>query len=219
MDNEAIRNEAGRILEDPDFQQYYAQEEMFDFWRWLRDILNARLPFEGQDHWGIWPVVGYVFKGVLLLVALVGIGYILYWIGLKIARRPVQEITTYGITSEQRQEAKDKFVKLASEALHQQDYRLAIHYLFLAAVSQVIKESSFHGTEFMTNREIAEASDFSDFGEPGQANRLFHQMVYFDEPRWFGQASVPEQDYRSFQQIYSQFSAYLENGMQRKRHA
>jgi hypothetical protein len=218
MDNEAIRSEAGRILTDPDFQQYYHKEQPFDFWRWLNDMLDFKMPFEPHYSSQSWAMFGMAFKGIVIFLALAALVAVIYWIVSKLARRPPPEVETYGITQEQRQEAKDKYARLAADALKEHDYRLAIHYLFLAAVSQVIKESSFHAADFMTNREIAESTDFSAFEQSGQVNRLFHEMVYFDEPRWFGRASVPEHDYQNFQQLYSRFSSYLEGGRLRRRH-
>jgi len=94
-----------------------------------------------------------------------------------------------------------------------------MHYLFLASVSQVIQDARFHGSEYMTNREIAAASDFSRFDDARQMSGIFHDMVYFDEPRWFGSVLMTEQDYHRFRELYQQFAGALRPSRAGVRHA
>ncbi len=218
MDNSAIQQEARRILADPDFQHGKSQLPGFDVWKWLRDFLNFKSPFDGHDVSIPWQLLGLGLKAILLGLVVVALVQVARWLIQKFARRESGD-STYFITPQQRQAAQDMYARQAQDALDAGDFRLAIHCLFLAAVSQVIQDSLFHGSEYMTNREIASASDFSRFTDAGRLSRLFHDMVFFDEPLWFGQGMVSEKDYLTFRQFYSQFAASVQGVGMRGRHA
>jgi hypothetical protein len=211
MDNDAIRKAAKKVLEDPDFQQAQEPNPVMDWLKTLSDdlwkILRGMFNFGSPGDLDAWRVVGVGLKVLLIVLAVVAAGFILKWLYERYFQRQRPRIEAYAVTRTQRQEAQELYARLASEALQSQDYRLAIHYLFLAAVSQVIRDADFNGAEFMTNREIAGASDFSRFGNPRQISELFNAMIQFDEPRWFGNADISEQDYRQFDGFYSQFAA------------
>lgn len=218
MDNQDIRKQASDILSDPDFKQHLDSEPMFDFWDWLRKLFDVHPP---KGHFADpipWQLLGVGLKVLLLLSALFGLWMLLRWFWQKWFRRePAAERP--GISLQQRQDAQDMYASQAAAALKRQDYRQAVHYLFMAAVSQVIRDALFQGAEFMTNREIANATDFSRFQDPKRLNRLFNDMVYFDEPIWFGKDAVSEQTYQDFLRFYEQFSRLIQSGGVNKRHA
>lgn len=209
MDNDQIRKAAKKVLEDPDFQQYQGGDPFADLWKQLRDMFKFDMPDEMKGDPAIWQAVGMGLKLLAIVLAVIAVGFILKWVYERYFTGRSRKVETHGVTLAQRQEAQDLYSRLAGEALQKHDYRSAIHYLFLASVSQVIRDSEFSGTEFMTNREIAGASDFSRFGNPRQVSTLFNTMVHFDEPRWFGKASISEQDFHQFDQFYRQFAASL----------
>ncbi|HEY9686936.1 MAG TPA: hypothetical protein V6C52_08190 [Coleofasciculaceae cyanobacterium] len=207
MDNDAIRKAAKKVLADPDFQQYQDPNPFADLLKALRDMFKFELPEGLHGDPKIWELVGLGLKGLLIVLAVVAVGFVLKWLYGRYCQRRRPRIEEHMVTQAQRLEAQELYARLAAEALQSQDYRQAIHYLFLASVSQVIRDSAFNGAEFMTNREIAGASDFSRFGNPQQISGLFNTMIHFDEPRWFGNASISEQDFRQFDGFYSQFVA------------
>lgn len=190
---------------------------MFDFWKWLREFFNFKWPFEVHGEIP-WQLLGIGLKAILVLLVAFAALYTIRWLIQKFARAEKRG-TLHTVTQQQREAAQAMYARQAQAALESKNYRLAIHYLFLAAVSQVIEDSRFHGSQYMTNREIAGASDFSAFADAGQLSRLFHEMVLFDEPLWFGQGLVSAQDYETFQQFYGQFAASLQRTVLRGRHA
>lgn len=218
MDNSAIQAEAHKILLEPDFQQAANQEPVFDFWKWLREFLNFKSPFELHGDPIPWQLLGIGLKAILVLLVAFAALYTIRWLIQKFARAEKRG-TLHTVTQQQREAAQVMYTRQAQAALKAKDYRLAIHYLFLAAVSQVIEDARFHASEYMTNREIAGATDFSAFADAGQLSRLFQEMVFFDEPLWFGQGIVSEQDYQRFHQFYGQFAASLQRIGLRGRHA
>jgi hypothetical protein len=205
MDNDAIRKAAKKVLSDPDFQQYQDPNPLADWLKALRDLFKFDMPEGVHGDPKIWELVGLGLKGLLIVLAVVAAGFLLKWLYERYFQRRRPRVEEHVITQAQRLEAQELYARLAAEALQNQDYRQAIHYLFLASVSQVIRDSAFNGAEFMTSREIAGASDFSRFGNPQQISELFSTMIHFDEPRWFGNAGITEQDYRQFDGFYRQF--------------
>lgn len=217
LSNSQLRDQASQVLEDPDFQQYLNEGEHFDPWgwlkdfmRWLKSLFDWELPVEHGDHSDIWTAFGWAMKGLIWLV----IAGIVLYVGYRLVRhfffKPKEEtFEIAGVSQQQRVEAQELYLKLAGDALAEKDYRRAIHYLFLATVSLVIRDAKFHASEFMTNREIAGSTDFSKFANGQQLGGLFNDMVYYDEPRWFGKFSISEADYQHFQQMYSQFHQQL----------
>jgi hypothetical protein len=206
--NEEIRQEAALVLQGEDFQQYVARGESFDFWKWLMDKLNWQFPFETADATLSsinWTLVGYMVKVFWVLLVVTVVMYALYLLYMRFFGSQRQEVEEIRITDDQRQEAQQSYARLATEALQRQDYREAMHYLFLASMSLVVRDSFFHNAEYMTNREIATNSDFSRFSQPQHLRGLFNDMVYFDEPRWFGNAPASQEDYEQFASYYSVF--------------
>ena len=61
--------------------------------------------------------------------------------------------------------------------------------------------------------------DNTGFPNAQQMSGLFQEMVYFDEPRWFGNASSSDQDYQRFQQFYAQFIGSIQGTSLRGGHA
>jgi hypothetical protein len=219
VDNSEIKKQAANILSEPDFKQHLNPEPVFNLGDWLKQFFDFPTTPRGHIADPIpWQLLGTGLKAILLLVALFGVVLLLRWVWFKWIHREIK-MELPGITQQQRKEAQEMYAHQAADALKRQDYRLAVHYLFLAAVSQVIRDSLFQGAEFMTNREIANATDFSRFKEPGRLNRLFIDMVYFDEPLWFGQDAVTEQKYHDFLRFYEQFSGLIQVGGISKRHA
>lgn len=217
MNNDDIRSEASRILAEKDFQQFKPRGEdpLQGFWDWLRDLFNFNPIPAGAGDPMAWKVFGMMIKLALIILLLAAVAYLGYWIFTRFAGRPAGDVLYSGISDEARREARDNYNRLAESAMKNGEYRLAIHYLLLAAVSMVIRDAAFHATDFMTNRELAEASDFSRFRNAAQLNRLLRDMVHCDEPSWFGTVPVAEEDYRRFSGVYSQF----QSGLQESRHA
>lgn len=219
MDNSAIKKEASKILSEPDFQSYGEQAPLFDLWNWLRKFFELPKP-HGRLYDPIpWQLLAVGLK-VILVIAALGILFLsVRWLYYRLLSRAKSTNDSYTVTQAQRQEAQEQYASQAAEALQHQDYRKAVHCLFLAAVSQVIRDSLFQGAEFMTNREIANATDFSRFSDAVRLNHLFNNMVYFDEPLWFGKDPVNEQHYHNFYQWYEQFTGLIQRTGLRKRHA
>lgn len=211
LDNDAIRDEASQILENKDFRQFRPKEENFlqDLWDWFKDLFDFGVgPASGGDPM-VWKLLGGLFKVGLILLLLFAVGYLAYWLfGLATGRKNPEVF--YGVSEQERKDARDSYTRLADDAFRSGDYRLAVHYLLLAAVSMVIRDNSFHTAEYLTNRELVHASDFSGRGNASQLNRMLHDMVLFDEPAWFGDGSLGEDDYRKFSAIYRDFQSGLQ---------
>lgn len=205
LTNDQIRQEASQILMGEDFQRYSDKAAQWDFWRWLREHLNWQFPFESQSSLAVWKLLGVLLKFVLIALILWFVGYLLYTLWKKLFSPSQETEQRLSVTSAERREARESYVRLAHEALSAQDYRLAIHYLFLATVSLVIRDTNFHQAEYMTNREIARLTDFSRFSRAGQLKAVFEMMVHFDEPRWFGTQPASQSDYEQFEQYYRAF--------------
>ncbi len=217
MNNDDIRREASRILSDKDFQQFKPKGEdpLQGFWDWLKDLLNFNPIPSGAGDPMAWKVFGMMIKLALIILLAAAVAYLGYWLFSRFAGQAPPDALYSAITDADRREARDNYNRLAETAMKNGEYRLAMHYLLLAAVSMVIRDASFHATDFMTNRELAEASDFSRFRNAADLNRLLRDMVHFDEPSWFGTVQVAEADFRQFSQVYGQF----QSGLQEGRHA
>lgn len=224
MDNEEIRRRANDILQNQDFQQYQdkSQDWLSQLLKWLHDLFHNKTPDYGTSPGmkmdpAVWGLFAETLKLVVIAAAVIALLALIHWLVTTylLHKGPVEEPGLHVVSEQQRQEAQDMYLRMAHDALKDQDYRGAIHYMFMAAVSQVIRDSLFHGTKAMTNREIAGASDFSRFGQPQQMSLLFNQMVFYDEPRWFGTVDVSSNDVNQFQQIYGQFAAGLKHASER----
>ncbi len=204
--NDEIRRQAREILQGEEFQQYIPHEQQFNLMEWLMKHFKWKLPFEDQTSKWTWEIMAWGLKIVLVLLVVLILGLLIRYLYRRLSAPDEAELTM-GITEGERRQAQASYQQLASEALKAQDYRLAIHYLFLACVTQVIQDDAFHATDVMTNREIAAATDFSRFSQADRLKQLFHQMVFFDEPRWFGAMSAGESEYHSFETFYRDFTA------------
>lgn len=210
--NADIQQEASNILKDEDFRQYLDREQPFsltqwieDFVRWLAKLFDWKLPIENVGNPQLWSLVAWLLKILLILAVAGAIGYGIYRLVKRLQKKAMAEESLGLVTQRQRLEAQEYYLGLAAQALAQQDFRLAIHNLLLATVSMVIRDSKFHITEFMTNREIAMSTDFSRFRNAGQLGEMFQEMVYFDEPRWFGTLDIRAGDYQHFKDMFTRF--------------
>ena len=211
MDNDAIRDEASRILSDKDYQQYQPQQSdvLAPFWKWLRDLLDFGPPPETpQGSFPFWEVFALLIKVVVVLLILFGICMGIYALVQRFTHRD-ETVPLVGVSHQQRVESRESYVRQAEEAFRAGDYRLAMHMLLMAAVTMVIKDSSFHSAEFLTNRELAAASDFSGHRGGAELNRMLHDMVRYDEPCWFGRATADEPGFQNFRKVYDQFQTSL----------
>ena len=113
------------------------------------------------------------------------------------------------ITLEERQLQKNEYLQLAESAYQAQQYREAIHYLFLAAVTQVISHEQFHASHALTNREILTHCDFACCSAPTSAAQHFTHLVHYDERNWFGFEPAQSTDYTAMLSEYQSFSSSL----------
>jgi hypothetical protein len=205
LSNEEIQQQASQVLQGEDFSQYAPKTQSWDFWRWLTDHLNFRFPFETNASLGAWKMFAMATKWLLILLLVIAVGYLLYYLFQKWFISQDEDKKEWAVSEAERVEARESYAKMAQMAYHQKDFRLAIHYLFLATVSMVIRETHFREAEFLTNREIARSTDFSRLPQPKRLGAVFEKMVYFDEPRWFGRLTATQSDYDRFLAYYQQF--------------
>lgn len=203
--NNEIQNEAAQILQDEAFQRYIPKDEPFDLMKWLMEHIDFDLPFSNQLGSWDWKLLGFLLKWFFILAAVAIVGYLLYLAVKKLLFAPEDDVQTCAVSQKQREEAREDYAKRAAEAFKHQDYRLAVHSLFLATVMMVIEDAFFKGTDSLTNREIASVTDFSRFPQAGRLNEVFYEMVYFDEPRWFGRQQTSLDDYQAFWDRYQEF--------------
>ncbi len=204
LSNTQIRQQATQVLQQDAFQQYVDKTKHFDLLKWLLKHFHWKLPFEFGPPGSVWMVIAYLFKTVLILLGLFLVGWLGYLLYQKLFRRPPAE-AELSISEGERIAAQESYTQLAGEALKHKDYRQAIHFLFLATVSRVIQDEHFHGAQYLTNREIAQSTDFSRFSQHQPLSQLFQTMVYFDEPRWFGREESGQSDYDEFNRYYETF--------------
>ncbi len=207
--NDQLRNEAHQILQGEDFQQYAPKADMA---AWLKDLLqwfqeHFHFQFSPNDAWTQhlveMTIMGFAVVGILLLVFL--LGTLLHHLYKTLLPAGSEDTSGWVVSQAERHVAHASYSALAQTAFEQQDYRLAMHYLFLATVSLVVQEEYFQASEFLTNREVAQVSDFSYFPQARKIHDLFQQMVQFDEPRWFGHINASAEDYQHFLSWHQQF--------------
>lgn len=210
MDNNAIRREAERILKDADFHQSRPDNPFEDLLRSLLDSLKIKMPpleKSFASKW-IWDSLGgflqILFYGLLLLIVVL----MIYWFWKKISKKKRSQ-AGFIVSQAERLEARTNYLQQAEQAAQAQDYRLAMHSVFMAAVALAIQDVHFHKAEFLTNRELSHAMDFSSFCSPEELNLLFHEMLLMDEPRWFGTMEAHSKHYDAIRAIYSNFSSEL----------
>lgn len=206
--NEQIREEASQVLQGEDFQRYLAGDESLDLGKWLAQQLNWKFSFEADPSLPpfIWQALGFMLKGFFLILGLILLGYLLRICYRRFFTSGKDKTDKPEAISMQREVSRKSYNCLASEALLRQDYRQAMHYLFLAAMSSVIRDTLLQRAECLTNREIATMSDFSRFPHPQKLCSTFNKMVLFDEYYWFGEASATQADYEQFAQYCKAFN-------------
>jgi len=165
----------------------------------VEKTLSNRWIWEGLGHF-----LQILFYGLLLAIVI----YMMYWLWKKISTRKPSK-TGFIVSQAERQEAKIQYLQQAEQAAQSQDYRLAIHNIFMAAVTQTIRDTHFHKAEFLTNRELANVMDFSGFRSPEQLSRLLNEMLQTDEPRWFGTEEADLTHYNAIRAIHANFSNEL----------
>lgn len=211
MDNDAIRKEAERILKDADFHQVKPDNPFAELLKYLAEHFQIKMPPVEKalgNRW-IWDSLGgflqIIFYGLLTALAL----WLIYWLWKKISTMKQTTKSAFTVSQAERQEARSQYLQQAEQAAQAQDYRLAVHCLFMAAVTQTIRDTDFHRAEFLTNRELGNAMDFSGYQSSEHLIRLFNEMLQLDEPRWFGKTETSLPHYHSMRGLHLDFSKQL----------
>jgi hypothetical protein len=211
VDNDAIRKEAERILKDADFHQAKPDNPFEELLKFLADHFKMKMPPVEKTFGNRWigeSLGGFLqilFYGLLAALAI----WVIYWLWKKISAIKQTKKPAFKVSQAERQEARSQYLQQAEQAAQTQDYRLAIHCLFLAAVTQTIRDTDFHRAEFLTNRELANTMDFSGFQSSTHLSHLFNEMLQLDEPRWFGKTEASLSHYDSMRSLHSDFSTQL----------
>lgn|GEM_PF-2753458 len=211
MDNDAIRKEAERILKDADFHQAKPDNPIAELLKFLTDHFKMKMPPVEKtlgNRW-IWESLGWLLKILFygLLAALTI--WIIYWLWKKISSMKQTAKPAFTVSQAERKEARSQYLQQAEQAAQAQDYGLAIHCLYMAAVTQTIRDTDFHRAEFLTNRELANAMEFSGYQASEHLSRLFNEMLQLDEPRWFGKTEASLSHFDSMRGLHSDFSNQL----------
>ena len=212
LSNAQIQEHAHRILQQDEFTTTDSGSQQPNLLQWLMQTLQQWLSglhiplIKGNATMYNVLAKAFVYGLIAVLIA-VPLGIAVFWI-VKLFRKPKSPVQT-GVTVAERRAANLSFTKLSEEALQKSNYRQAMHYLFLAAISWVIQDQFFHNAAFLTSREIAQAIDFSKVTSHMQLKSLFESMLNLDEPRWFGNIPTSSQDFEAFNGIFKQFQVQV----------
>lgn len=188
-------------------------DQLQEWWDQFRELFHLKEHMqkklsppwtEEAMQWGL--------RALIVLLALVALYALVRWgLGVYKQYRLQRDAEKQHpvITLEARQQQKIEYLQLAEAAFNDQQYREAIHYLFLAAVTQVISHEQFHASKELTNREIITHCDFSQCVSPESAIRHFQHLVHHDERNWFGYEPVKAGDYKTMQAEYQSFTESL----------
>lgn len=230
LNNDQLREMADTITQRDEYQLYLsherphkpseweqlikqAMEQLQSLWDKFRELFHLKDKAQ-QNLTPPWTdeAIKWGLRALIVLVLLAALYAVIRWgISLYKGYRAQQALEKQHpvITMEERQLQQNEYLELADQAFLSQHYREAIHYLFLAAVTQVIAHDQFHASQELTNREILRHCDFSHCLSPDAATTHFDHLVHHDERNWFGLQPVQANDYATMQAEYRAFADSL----------
>jgi len=186
--------------EDPDFQYNRYKEppkSLWDrFWEWFWNKIGEMLSTEGGSA---------TFKTVLILLAVLVIGFFIYKLtGMNRAslfKRNSGSVSGYTVSDENIHSI--NFTQAISQAIQNNDYRLAVRLLYLQSLKMLADKNLINWQLNKTN--IAYIDELQ--GSTYQSS--FSNLTLQFESNWYGDMPIDATEFNAVHEQFNQFNSQL----------